>query len=40
MSGKPGGAIQGTFPGLKSGRPVRYTSTVERDLLFVLEYEQ
>jgi hypothetical protein len=40
MSGKPGGAIQGTFPGLKSGRPVRYASTLERDLLFVLEYEQ
>lgn len=40
MVDKPGGAIQGTFPSLKSGRSVRYTSTLERDLLFVLEYEQ
>ena len=39
MPGKPGGAIQGTFPSLKLQRPVRYTSTLERDLLFVLEYD-
>jgi len=39
MPGKPGGAIQGTFPSLKLDRPVRYTSTLERDLLFVLEYD-
>jgi hypothetical protein len=39
MSGKPGGAIQGTFPSFKLDRPVRYTSTLERDLLFVLEYD-
>lgn len=40
MSGKPGGAIVGTFPSLKLGRPVRYTSSLERDILFVLEFEQ
>jgi len=40
MSGKPGGAIVGTFPSLKLGRAVRYTSSLERDVLFVLEYEQ
>jgi hypothetical protein len=39
MPGKPGGAIQGTFPSLKLDRPVRYSSTLERDLLFVLEYD-
>ena len=40
MASKPGGAIQGTFPSLKAGRSIRYASTLERDLLFVLEYEQ
>jgi TnsA-like endonuclease N terminal len=39
MTAKPGGAIQGTFPSLKLKRSVRYTSTLERDLLFVLEYD-
>lgn len=39
MAAKPGGAIQGSFPSLKLGRSVPYTSTLERDLLFVLEYE-
>ena len=40
MSGKPGGAIVGTFPSLKLDRPVRYTSSLERDVLFVLEFER
>ena len=39
MAAKPGGAIQGSFPSLKLGRSIPYTSTLERDLLFVLEYE-
>jgi hypothetical protein len=39
MSAKPGGAIQGTFPSLKLKRSVQYSSTLERDLLFVLEYD-
>lgn len=39
MVTKPGGAIQGRFPSLKLQRSVPYTSTLERDLLFVLEYE-
>lgn len=39
MATKPGGAIQGSFPSLKMGRSIPYTSTLERDLLFVLEYE-
>jgi len=39
MATKPGGAIQGRFPSLKLQRSVPYTSTLERDLLFVLEYE-
>jgi hypothetical protein len=29
----------GTFPGIKSGGPVRYESTIERDLLYWLEYD-
>ena len=40
MLGKPGGAIVGSFPSLKLGRSVRYTSSLERDVLFVLEYER
>jgi hypothetical protein len=40
MAAKPGGAIQGSFPSLKMGRSVSYTSTLERDLLFILEYEK
>ncbi|MEP7288623.1 MAG: TnsA endonuclease N-terminal domain-containing protein [Chloroflexota bacterium] len=39
MPAKPGGAIKGTFPSLKLNRSIRYTSTLERDFLFVLEYE-
>ena len=39
MKGKPGGSIQGTWPSLKLKRGVRYSSTLERDCLFVLEYE-
>ena len=39
MAAKPGGAIQGSFPSLKLERSIPYTSTLERDLLFVLEYE-
>lgn len=40
MAAKPGGAIQGSFPSLKMGRSVSYSSTLERDLLFILEYEK
>lgn len=34
------GSIRGDFPSLKLGRMVRYTSTIERDLLYFLEYRQ
>ncbi len=32
------GPIRGDFPSLKLGRMVRYNSTIERDLLYFLEY--
>lgn len=32
--------IRGDFPSLKLGRMVRYGSTIERDLLYFLEYRQ
>ena len=32
--------IRGDFPSLKLGRMVRYHSTIERDLLYFLEYWQ
>jgi hypothetical protein len=32
------GPIRGEFPSLKLGRMVRYNSTIERDLLYFLEY--
>lgn len=34
------GPIRGDFPSLKLGRMVRYQSTIERDLLYYLEYWQ
>lgn len=34
------GSIRGDFPSLKLGRMVRYTSTIERDLLYFLEYRK
>lgn len=34
------GPIRGDFPSLKLGRMVRYGSTIERDLLYFLEYWQ
>lgn len=34
-----GGNIIGSFPSLKRGQPVPYESTIERDLLFFLEYD-
>lgn len=34
------GPIRGDFPSLKLGRMVRYGSTIERDLLYFLEYKQ
>lgn len=39
MASKPGGAISGTFPSLKLGRPVDYASSVERDFLFFAEFD-
>ncbi len=33
------GNIIGSFPSLKNGHPVPYESTIERDLLFFLEYD-
>jgi hypothetical protein len=32
------GPVRGEFPSLKLGRMVRYSSTIERDLLYFLEY--
>jgi hypothetical protein len=34
-----GGNIIGSFPSLKNGHPVMYESTIERDFLYVLEYD-
>ncbi len=34
------GPVRGEFPSLKLGRMVRYGSTIERDLLYFLEYWQ
>ena len=34
------GPIRGDFPSLKLGRMVRYGSTIERDLLYFLEYKR
>lgn len=34
------GPVRGDFPSLKLGRMVRYGSTIERDLLYFLEYWQ
>ncbi len=34
------GPVRGDFPSLKLGRMVRYHSTIERDLLYFLEYWQ
>lgn len=34
-----GGNIIGSFPSLKNGQPVPYESTIERDLLYFLEYD-
>jgi hypothetical protein len=34
------GSIRGDFPSLKLGRMVRYSSSIERDLLYFLEYWQ
>ncbi|CAG1007741.1 hypothetical protein ANRL4_03790 [Anaerolineae bacterium] len=34
------GPIRGEFPSLKLGRMVRYSSSIERDLLYFLEYWQ
>lgn len=34
------GPIRGDFPSLKLGRMVRYNSTIERDFLYFLEYQQ
>lgn len=34
------GPIRGDFPSLKLGRMVRYNSTIERDLLYFLEFWQ
>ena len=39
LSEEIGGAICGDFPSLKLGRSVKYHSTIERDLLYILEYE-
>jgi hypothetical protein len=39
MASKPGGAVSGTFPSLKLGRPVGYASSVERDFLFFVEFD-
>lgn len=36
----PTSPIRGDFPSLKLGRMVRYGSTIERDLLYFLEYRQ
>jgi hypothetical protein len=35
-----GGNIIGSFPSLKNGHPVPYESTIERDLLYFLEYDR
>jgi hypothetical protein len=35
-----GGNIIGSFPSLKNGQPVPYESTIERDLLYFLEYDR
>lgn len=32
--------ITGSFPSIKNGQPVQYESTIERDLLYVLEYDR
>lgn len=34
-----GGNIIGSFPSLKNGQPAHYESTIERDLLYFLEYD-
>jgi len=39
MAAKPGGAVSGTFPSLKLRRPVVYASSVERDFLFIAEFD-
>jgi hypothetical protein len=35
-----GGNIIGSFPSLKNGQPAAYESTIERDLLYFLEYDR
>lgn len=40
MSTAWGGAITGQFPSLKMRRTIEYASSIERDLLFFLEFDQ
>ncbi|MHB8629867.1 MAG: TnsA endonuclease N-terminal domain-containing protein [Aggregatilineales bacterium] len=40
MPAKPGGAVSGTFPSLKLGRAVHYSSSLERDFLFFVEFDR
>lgn len=40
MNTSLGGAITGGFPSLKMQRTIQYASTIERDLLFFLEFDR